>query len=108
MTVPYLKDIVGQAKLYVRPDKNIEDMPTEEESVEVTMCISVAIYAYVKYYIRVYRHKRGLEIQPILGSVQTQVHHPVKQLVTIEKAHHPVHNYSQYIVKLSSLAMRAS
>ena len=35
MTVPYLKDIVGQAKLYVRPSKDIEVLSEEEPDHEV-------------------------------------------------------------------------
>lgn len=31
MTVPYLKDILGQAKLYIRPDKDIEDESLEAD-----------------------------------------------------------------------------
>ena len=50
MTVPYLKDIVGQAKLYVRPNTDIEDEyespeVSEEEPAEVT----IAIYCYSGY-----------------------------------------------------------
>ena len=49
MTVPYLKDIVGQAKLYIRPDHTIEDCvpAAEEDSVQVCMYS----YSYICSYL---------------------------------------------------------
>ena len=72
MTVPYLKDILGQAKLYIRPDKDIESAMEDDPEVWLfikLMCTGIYNYNYIATFIIFDFEKNVIHVLPCTNIV---------------------------------------